>query len=366
MIVELHLTEDDVARPRRRTSGIACTRSVPTSSLGAQGGVEHEQQHHHQRARPDRRQSDHDAAEHTDRDRAQRVEARRSPSAASRHRVGPENGALDGEADRREQQGDADGPLHDVVDLRRDRRTAASAQTDRNADGTEPITSHPTRRRLTVPFRRWTPPPIGFITIDATRSLDTAWMGGTLKSSTRIGVIRAPPPMPVRPTTNPTPRPASAMSQSMCISNPRMDASRVLPYLTSRKGTNSARRRVKGQLGRRGRVPSFSARGLCPGREHDEVGSRREDRGAVGCRQGRRRAHAAELRGDRAGSGVDRWRQGDDPRIRVVRAGPARRSARPQPAHGRAHRGAARPVGTGQRRRHAEAHRAGERHTARA
>ncbi len=38
-------------------------------------------------------------------------------------------------------------------------------------------------------------------------SLDTAVSGSIPNSSTRIGVIRAPPPMPVSPTTKPTPAP---------------------------------------------------------------------------------------------------------------------------------------------------------------
>ena len=45
---------------------------------------------------------------------------------------------------------------------------------------------------------------------DATRSLDTAASGAMPKSSTRIGVISAPPPIPVRPTAKPTINPASA------------------------------------------------------------------------------------------------------------------------------------------------------------
>ncbi len=46
--------------------------------------------------------------------------------------------------------------------------------------------------------------------IEATMSLETAASGCTLNSSTKMGVISAPPPMPVRPTTKPTNKPASA------------------------------------------------------------------------------------------------------------------------------------------------------------
>ena len=83
-------------------------------------------------------------------------------------------------------------------------------RTPANAEGTEPAHSHLTMSQLTVPRRAWTLPPTGFITIEATRSLDTAVSGCTWKRSTRMGVIRAPPPMPVSPTVKPTTNPASA------------------------------------------------------------------------------------------------------------------------------------------------------------
>jgi len=53
---------------------------------------------------------------------------------------------------------------------------------------------------------------------EATRSLETAASGWMLKTTTRIGVIRAPPPMPVSPTTKPTSNPASAKDRSRCMS----------------------------------------------------------------------------------------------------------------------------------------------------
>ena len=82
--------------------------------------------------------------------------------------------------------------------------------TPTNADGIEPTQSQRTSVQLTVPRRTWTPPPIGFMTIAATRSLDTAARGWTLNRMTRMGVIRAPPPIPVRPTVKPTISPANA------------------------------------------------------------------------------------------------------------------------------------------------------------
>src|SRR5207247_7905684 len=62
----------------------------------------------------------------------------------------------------------------------------------------------------------WTPPPTGFMTIAATRSEETAAVGLTPKKISRMGVMSAPPPMPVSPTVNPTITEASAMDQSMC------------------------------------------------------------------------------------------------------------------------------------------------------
>jgi hypothetical protein len=51
--------------------------------------------------------------------------------------------------------------------------------------------------------------PTGFMTALATRSLDTAASGWTPKNSTSTGVMSAPPPMPVRPTTMPIPKAAT-------------------------------------------------------------------------------------------------------------------------------------------------------------
>ena len=53
-------------------------------------------------------------------------------------------------------------------------------------------------------WRRCTAAPIGRITTAATRSLEIAVEGCTPKSRISIGVISAPPPAPVMPTSNPT------------------------------------------------------------------------------------------------------------------------------------------------------------------
>ena len=79
-----------------------------------------------------------------------------------------------------------------------------------------------------MPRRRWTKEPTGFITALATRSEDTAASGGTLKKSTSTGVISAPPPMPVRPTTMPMPNDAMVRSGSMLKSSPRTEGDGTL------------------------------------------------------------------------------------------------------------------------------------------
>ena len=69
-------------------------------------------------------------------------------------------------------------PLRCEIDVRAER-----------APGTEPSASHFTRPVCTVPRRKWMPPPIGFITTAATRSLETAARGSMPKPITRMGVI---------------------------------------------------------------------------------------------------------------------------------------------------------------------------------
>ena len=82
--------------------------------------------------------------------------------------------------------------------------SSLSRYAPRNAIGTEPSVISPTSRRLTVPLRRWTLAPTGRITTAATRSLEIAAVGFTENSRISIGVIRAPPPAPVSPTSRPT------------------------------------------------------------------------------------------------------------------------------------------------------------------
>ncbi len=90
-------------------------------------------------------------------------------------------------------------------------------KTPAKAVGIEPTQSHFTSSHRTVPRRMWTPPPTGFMTIAATRSEDTAVVGLIPKKISRMGVMSAPPPMPVIPTVKPTMTDAVTIAQLMCI-----------------------------------------------------------------------------------------------------------------------------------------------------
>ena len=82
--------------------------------------------------------------------------------------------------------------------------SSRSRKEPKNAIGTEPATIQPTRRRFTVPLNRCTAAPTGRIRTAATRSLEIAEDGLMPNSKISIGVIRAPPPAPVSPTSSPT------------------------------------------------------------------------------------------------------------------------------------------------------------------
>ena len=88
------------------------------------------------------------------------------------------------------------------------------SQAPANAAGTDPRHSHLTSCRFTVPARRWTAAPTGFISRLTTMSLEIAVNGLTLNRNTSMGVISAPPPIPVSPTTVPTTSPPSARGRS--------------------------------------------------------------------------------------------------------------------------------------------------------
>ena len=89
------------------------------------------------------------------------------------------------------------------------------SQAPAKAIGTEPTHSHATRRPLMVPCRKCTAAPTGFMNRLATMSLEMAVRGSTPKTKTSIGVMRAPPPMPVSPTMIPTSSPPMAIDHSM-------------------------------------------------------------------------------------------------------------------------------------------------------
>src|SRR6478752_4876579 len=85
-----------------------------------------------------------------------------------------------------------------------------------NANGTEPMISNPARRRLGEPRRQWTEAPTDLLMLAATRSLATAAVGLTPRRI-NAGVISAPPPMPVRPTTMPTPKATTSTERAEVV-----------------------------------------------------------------------------------------------------------------------------------------------------
>src|SRR3954452_10316963 len=66
----------------------------------------------------------------------------------------------------------------------------------------------------TVPCRKWRQPPTVFVTAPYARSVPTATTGLVPIATIRRGVISEPPPMPVSPTSMPTPNPNRTISGS--------------------------------------------------------------------------------------------------------------------------------------------------------
>lgn len=75
--------------------------------------------------------------------------------------------------------------------------------------GTLPDAKHVTIRQSPVRFSPWTSVPASLVTEAYSRSVPTAVAGFTPKNNTRIGVISAPPPIPVCPTSGPAKNPES-------------------------------------------------------------------------------------------------------------------------------------------------------------
>src|ERR1700755_1900137 len=85
-----------------------------------------------------------------------------------------------------------------------------------NAVGTDAIISSPARRRLGLPTRQWTAAPTDLLTDAATRSFATATVG-LMPRKINAGVISAPPPMPVSPTTIPTPKLTTSTDSALVV-----------------------------------------------------------------------------------------------------------------------------------------------------
>ena len=201
------------------TSGTACTRSVPTSWPARMRRVEQQQRDDHQRAGADRGHADDQAAE----DAESRVGSGRtwtastgtsttSPAAAAARAAAPCAGRAAPWRSSRPPRTAARRPRAALTTVwvalavaeRAQHQHAEERRRHRAED--QPLHQALVDRAL----RRCTAPPTGFMIIEATRSLDTAASGWMPNSRIIIGVIRAPPPMPVRPTTKPTKRPAMA------------------------------------------------------------------------------------------------------------------------------------------------------------
>ncbi len=90
-----------------------------------------------------------------------------------------------------------------------------------NAVGTDPITSHIASFRFGEPSRQWTLAPTDLFTEAATRSFATAAEGFTPRKIS-AGVISAPPPMPVRPTTMPTAKLTTSTERAEMVSSSLM------------------------------------------------------------------------------------------------------------------------------------------------
>src|SRR3954447_6286458 len=85
-----------------------------------------------------------------------------------------------------------------------------------NAVGTEAQISIRASRRFGLPCRQCTVAPTDLLTDAATRSLATATVG-LMPRKISAGVIRAPPPIPVRPTTMPTPKLTSRTASALVV-----------------------------------------------------------------------------------------------------------------------------------------------------
>src|ERR1700753_4306878 len=78
------------------------------------------------------------------------------------------------------------------------------------AVGTLPRTSRPTMRQSTRRLKPNEAVATSFVLAENIRSVPTATAGGCPNRSTKMGVIKDPPPTPVRPTSAPTIKPERA------------------------------------------------------------------------------------------------------------------------------------------------------------
>src|SRR5262245_5484846 len=83
--------------------------------------------------------------------------------------------------------------------------------------GTDPRINHLASVRLGEPSRWCTIAPPDLYTAAAVRSAVTTVAASPTPRKMRAGVISAPPPMPVRPTTTPTKKPAAMIEKNVTV-----------------------------------------------------------------------------------------------------------------------------------------------------
>ena len=105
-----------------------------------------------------------------------------------------------------------------------------------SAAGTDPTTSQKARGRFGEPCRAWVAAPAARDTAAAVRSAVTTAEAFPTPRKISAGVISAPPPIPVRPTTMPTKKPAATMEKKSAVSQPatRPSSRRTGPVAAAR------------------------------------------------------------------------------------------------------------------------------------
>ena len=105
--------------------------------------------------------------------------------------------------------------------MRSNRMPTAISTTTAIATGMLPIHSRRTTCQSTLPPRWWMATAANLVSGANHRSVATAVAGAMPKNRMRMGVISAPPPTPVSPTTHPVTAPAMTNDPSIILRTPR-------------------------------------------------------------------------------------------------------------------------------------------------